>query len=111
VLWTLPLDGEGDSAAGDAIPRLPADVSVLRAARSLYVNRRHEAVVAERIARASAALRSYLIGTGLARVQIGLYLVELVDGEILVTRQRAAPATQLRLWRPEREQTALFEES
>lgn len=94
----LPLNGEGDGD-GDAIPWIPADTSVLRAARSLYVNRRLADVVATRIARASTLLEMYLAGRRC--VHVGLYLVEMVDGEIKLTKATVRSGIQLRLWQPD----------
>jgi len=105
------VNGEAASTPGGVPPIGNAAArQAIRAARSLYVNRRHEVIVADRIARASTVLRAYLLGTGLRRVQIGLFLVELVDGDVHVTKCPSIDATQLRLWRLEREPTDLLSE-
>jgi len=67
---------------------------VIRAARSLYINRRNREIVEGRIERSTEALLSYLGLAGISAARIGLFDVELSDEELKLTRLPAPDARQ-----------------
>jgi hypothetical protein len=73
------------------------DRRVVRAARSLYINRRNREIVEGRIERATATLTSYLGLYGLAVARCGFFDVELADGDIRLKKLPSPDAAQLEL--------------
>ena len=74
---------------------------LVRAARSLDVNRRYRERIETRIERATDTLNAYLGLYGLTCAQLGAYEVALVDGKIELTRRPVGDVTQLPLPEPE----------
>jgi len=74
-----------------------SDTRLLRAARSLYTNRARQQIIEARIERATDALIAHLGLYGLAAVTLGFYQVELVDGQLQLTKHETNGATQLPL--------------
>ena len=70
------------------------DRRVVRAARSLYINRRNREIVEGRIERATATLTSYLGLYGLAVARCGFFDVELTDGDIRLKKLPSPDAAQ-----------------
>ena len=75
----------------------PPDRRVVRAARSLYINRRNREIVEGRIERATATLTAYLGLYGLAIARCGFFDVELADGDIRLKKLPSPDAAQLEL--------------
>jgi hypothetical protein len=73
------------------------DRRVVRAARSLYINRRNREIVEGRIERATATLTAYLGLYGLAIARCGFFDVELADGDIRLKKLSSPDAAQLEL--------------
>lgn len=74
-----------------------SDVRLLRAARSLYTNRERQQIIEARIERATDSLMSYLGLWGLTSANLGLFQIELIDGQLQLTKREATGASQLRL--------------
>jgi len=74
-----------------------SDARLLRAARSLYTNRTRQQIIEARIERATDALMAHLGLYRLTAVTLGFYQVELVDGQLQLTKHETNGATQLPL--------------
>jgi len=73
------------------------DARLLRAARSLYVNRRNRELVESRIERASEQLLVYLGLNGITAARLGVFDISLLEGEVRVAKSEAEGARQLEL--------------